>query len=406
MGDTGVATRAATDQELRMSEVQAMPPPASVLVLQGGGALGAYQAGAYATLSHRIPEFDWLAGISIGSINAAIIAGNPAESRVRKLEDFWSTVSDGAASLAPALGAPQLAGAMGSALFGAPGFFTPRPFWPWPDGIGWPGAISLYDVAPLRETLGRLVDFDRLNAGPTRLTVGAVNIRTGNFAYFDTTQCRLGPEHILASGALPPGLPPVEIDGEAYWDGGLVSNTPLNYVIETDEVRDLLIFQLDLFSATGELPANLMQVDARTQAIRYSSRTRLNTDVAKREQELKLALGRLLSRLPASFAENPDLALLTAYASLRGLNIVHLIYRQASHETFGSDYDFSRAAVERHWRAGAHDAERALAMPAWDSLQDGAVRIFDPTNADPARRAKRPTPISKPVGDPKVAARR
>ncbi|MDP3176093.1 MAG: DUF3734 domain-containing protein [Phenylobacterium sp.] len=378
----------------------ALRTPATVLVLQGGGALGAYQAGAYSVLSRKIADFDWLAGISIGSINAAIIAGAPAADRVKHLEDFWSTVSSGAASLAPVyLGAeePQLARAAAAMMFGAPGFFTPRLPWPWPNGVGARDALSLYDTGPLVETLNRLVDFDRLNQGRTRLSVGAVNIRTGNFAYFDTATTRIGPEHILASGALPPGLPPIDIEGEDYWDGGLVSNTPLNYVIETEEARDLLVFQLDLFSATGEMPRDLLQADARAKAIRFSSRTRLNTDVAKREQEVKLALGRLLARLPDGFCDEPDLRLLSAHASLRALNIVHLIYRQAGHEAFGGDYEFSRASVNQHWQAGAHDAARALGHPQWEELQAGVINIFDPTNLDPARREKLATPHVAPA---------
>ena len=258
-----------------------------VLVLQGGGALGSYQAGAYAALCRH--EFDptWVAGISIGAINAAIIAGNPKELRVPRLKEFWQLVSS------PVLWRPigkgdhsrsafNEASAAWIAAFGVPGFFTPRvppaPLWP----RGTPQAISYYDTAPLRETLTRLVDFDLINEKHVRLSVGAVNVRTGNFAYFDNAKEKIGPEHIMASGALPPGFPPVEINGEHYWDGGLVSNTPLDYVLDQEKIEDLLIFQVDLFSARGQVPDSILEAQEREKDIRFSSRTRLITDANKK----------------------------------------------------------------------------------------------------------------------------
>ena len=198
------------------------------LVLQGGGALGSYQAGVYETLSKSDYLPDWVAGISIGAINAAIIAGNAPERRVQRLQDFWDGVT---ASQAPwpvlpsgLLGNVHGLSALSAALFGQAGFFTPRPAMEWLLG---PTPVSLYDTSVLKTTLEALVDFDRINAREMRFSVGAVNVRTGNFAYFDNAEIAIRPEHVMASGALPPGFPPVEIDGELYWDGGLVSNTPL-----------------------------------------------------------------------------------------------------------------------------------------------------------------------------------
>src|SRR6266496_1781898 len=237
-----------------------------VLVLQGGGALGSYQAGAFQALCRAGFEPEWVAGISIGAINAAIIAGNGPETRVDRLKGFWQTVSspvswnpvvkgDRARSLFNETSAALIA------TFGVPGFFTPRippaPLWP----QGSPQSQSYYDTAPLKKTLERLVDFDRINDLKTRLSVGAVSVTSGNFRYFDNFQFRklgkkIGPEHIMASGALPPGFPSVEIDGEHFWDGGLVSNTPLQYVIEYYPRRSHLIFQVDLFPARGALPGN------------------------------------------------------------------------------------------------------------------------------------------------------
>src|ERR1700748_94154 len=234
-----------------------------VLVLQGGGALGSYQAGAYQALCNFDFEPDWVAGISIGAINAAIIAGNDPEKRVQRLKEFWEMVS------APVPWNPIKTGDRGRSLFneasaaliatfGVPGFFQPRfppaPLWP----QGSPQSQSYYDTTPLRATLERLVDFDLINDVKTRLSVGAVSVTTGNFKYFDNFEFKklgkkIGPEHIMASGALPPGFPSIEIEGEHYWDGGIASNTPLDYVLEGERSRDLLIFQVDLIRARGQL---------------------------------------------------------------------------------------------------------------------------------------------------------
>src|SRR3982751_1552790 len=270
-----------------------------VLVLQGGGALGSYQAGAYQALCHQDFEPEWVAGISIGAINAAIIVGNAPEQRVERLKEFWETVSS------PVSWSPIVQGDRARSLFnetsaaliaafGVPGFFTPRlppaPFWP----QGSPQSQSYYDTAPLKKTLERLVDFDRINDLNTRLSVGAVSVTSGNFRYFDNFQFRklgkkIGPEHIMASGALPPGFPSIVIEGEHYWDGGIASNTPLDYVLDAEADTDLLIFQVDLFSARGDLPTSLLEATEREKDIRFSSRTRMNTDKNKQVHNARRA---------------------------------------------------------------------------------------------------------------------
>ncbi|MBU6444446.1 MAG: patatin-like phospholipase family protein [Alphaproteobacteria bacterium] len=360
----------------------------SVLVLQGGGALGAYQAGVYQELAAGGIAIDWIAGISIGAINAAIIAGNPPEARVEKLDSFWNTVSSGvlgeqlaAATLPRAL--ENEAGAAFLAAFGVPGFFSPRlpaaPFQP----PGSTAALSLYDTSPLRRTLETHVDFARLNDGQMRLSVGAVHIPTGNFAYFDNRSITIGPEHIMASGALPPGFPPVEIDGELYWDGGLVSNTPLDYVMMEDGCDgDTTIFQVDLFSARGELPKTLLDVAEREKDIRYSSRTRFNTDVVRRNRERSRALLALLDKLPPELKEDPNAKYLAASASAAGsLALVHLIYRSKHYETQSKDYLFSRRSVREHWAAGRKDAARTLRHPDWVGRRRGVpgIAVYDLT---------------------------
>jgi NTE family protein len=365
----------------------------TVLLLQGGGALGSYQAGVYQALAEANLHPDWVAGISIGAVNAALIAGNPPEKRVERLREFWEAISTSPlgipyfASIAiPDDGARSVvnqARALGILLFGAPDFFTPRFPPPMPWDVKRADAVSYYDVAPLKATLERLVDFDRLNAGDTRLSVEAVNVRTGNYTYFDTTTHRITPAHIIASGSLPPGFPATEIDGEYFWDGGIVSNTPLEWVLESRPRRDTLAFQIDLWSAGGELPHNLADADVRAKEIRFSSRTRASTDRYKYAQKLRTAFATLLERLPDELRGLPEAGLLAAEASQKVCNIVHLIYRAKKYEGTAKDYEFSRRTMEEHWLAGYRDAANSLAhreiFEPPDRLE--GVRTFDCSSA-------------------------
>jgi NTE family protein len=342
------------------------------LLLQGGGALGSYQAGVYEALAEADLDPDWVAGISIGAINAAIIAGNPPAERVAKLRRFWERVSTNPlldwASMAEAF-APR--GDMARALFnqmsaswaaiaGAAGFFTLRHPSAWLQPSGAVEATSLYETKLLRATLEELVDFERINSSETHLSVSAVNVRTGNFVYFDNTTHTIRPEHIMASGSLPPGFPAIEIEGEHYWDGGLVSNTPLQWVADYGPRQDTLAFQVDLWSARGEFPGNLAEVATRQKEIQYSSRTRANTDQFKRLQRLRCALAHLLERLPDELRESKEAKILSRVADDKVYNVVHLIYRSKHFEGHSKDYEFSRLSMEEHWRAGYHDAVRTL----------------------------------------------
>ena len=309
------------------------------LALQGGGALGAYQAGVYQALAEADLHPDWVAGISIGAINAAIIAGNPPASRVDRLRAFWELVSaprmpglgqpvptpdgSGARDDAPVAGPfgfpfafPFLGGDLARSLFnqwsatsvaclGAAGFFTPRTLSPWlcPDGAM--EATSYYDTRPLEQTLERLVDFDRINDGPMRLSVGTVNVRTGDFVYFDTTTHRIGPRHILASGALPPGFPAVEIDGQHYWDGGLVSNTPLGWMVDAGPPKDTLVFQVDLWRPADSSRATWRSVATRQKEIQYSSRTRAEFEPLQGTAALQEPGGRATGQAAARAGREP-----------------------------------------------------------------------------------------------------
>ena len=353
-----------------------LPFECVALLLQGGGALGAYQGGVYEALAEANIHPDWIAGISIGAINAAIIAGNPPNSRVDRLREFWTGVTSSApwhwsgnpfVDLAQSDDTRNLLNQMSAnlaAAFGAAGFFSARPLMPWLQPGGTLASTSFYDTKQLKDTLERLVDFDRLNAGMTRFSAGAVNVRTGNFVYFDTTTHKIAPEHVMASGALPPGFPAIEIDGEHYWDGGLVSNTPLQWVIESDPRRkDTLAFQVDLWSAQGALPRNMAEVTTRQKEIQFSSRTRASTGQFKSVHRVQRALDALLRRLPADLEENDDLKILKSVASDKVHNIIHLIYRARNYEGHSKDYEFSRLSMQDHWRAGYHDAVRTLRHP-------------------------------------------
>lgn len=364
--------------------------PQDVLVLQGGGALGAYQAGVYEALAQADALPDWIAGISIGAINAAIIAGNAPADRVKALCTFWRRISSellyrvderiGFARRAFNEGAAQWA-----ATFGVPGFFNPRFPMPLPD---WPAdlaRLSYYDTTPLRATLLELVDFERLNAAEMRFSVGAVNMLNGNFTYFDNTERTIGPEHIMASGALPPGFPPVEIDGEWYWDGGLVSNTPLQYVLDNRPSSEMTIYQVDLFSSRGIVPRTMSDVAQREKDIRFSSRTRLSTDQSKRLQQMCAAAKRFASRLPEELRDDPDLAKLLDCRPAGAVAVMHLINRPEDYESNSKDYEFSRMTVEEHWATGLADASHSLAHPDWTGrrLKPDEIVTFDLAGADP-----------------------
>ncbi len=357
-----------------------------VLVLQGGGALGAYQAGVFEALSGEGLAPNWVTGTSIGAINCALIAGNAPEQRVERLRQFWDTVSSAVPkSSFEAVGDYRAllssAAALQALVCGVPGFFTPR-VPPAPlQAPGTPAAISYYDTAPLRSTLERLVDFDRINAGEMRLSVSAVNVRTGNHAFFDSVKQRIDVRHIMASGALPPGLPPVEIDGEHYWDGALLSNTPLDYVLEQPGGGHRTVFQVDLFPARGDFPATILDVSEREKDIRYSSRTRRSTDMEVAWQRAAEAARRLVAKLPADLRADADAQELLARTRIAcsGFDIVHLIYRAKQYEHHSKDYEFSRDTMLEHWASGRADVLQTLSDPRWtarEPLRHG-VRVFD-----------------------------
>ena len=348
-----------------------------VLVMQGGGALGSYQAGVYQALVEAAAEPAWVAGVSIGAINASIIAGNAPERRVEQLRKFWEGITAPLAAFSPAAFAglswpgfesfTQTLGAASALVFGQPGFFRPRTPLAWLDGDR---TASFYDQAELRSTLEKLVDFDRIDACETRLSVGAVHVETGNLIYFDNVQMkregrRLGPLHVMASGALPPGLPAIEIDGELYWDGGIVSNTPLQYVLAERPRKASLVFQVDLFPARGKRPENLDEVAERDKDIRYSSRTRTGTHDLAEGHAVKRQLRQFLDRLPPDLAGDPAALRLREYAGGALIDVVQLIYRPETPQGGQKDFQFDRGTMQRRWAHGLHDARTSLEAAPW-----------------------------------------
>lgn len=368
--------RPAPRPDIRVGAIPRPPFECVALVLQGGGSLGAYQGGVYEALAQAELHPDWVAGISIGAINAAIIAGNPPDQRVAQLRAFWDLVTSNP------IGSWAESTAGGNAMFdgfgdfahgwldqlstvqafvaGAPGFFEPRIPPPWMYPPGQPESTSFYDTSPLEATLERLVDFDRINSRETHFSVGAVNVRTGNFMYFDTDTHKIGPKHIMASGALPPGFPAIEIDGEYYWDGGLVSNTPLRWVVDFEPRRDMLAFQIDLWSSRGRFPRDLNEVAIRQKEIQFSSRTRASSDRIKSMQKIRSNLSKLLHQIPEELRGTLEGQVLSEFADRKVYNIVQLIYRSKQYEGNTKDCEFSRLSLADHWRAGYEDTTRSL----------------------------------------------
>lgn len=366
-------TRSIAEQAARYQRV--------ALMLQGGGALGAYQVGVYKALAETGCFPSWICGVSIGAINGALIAGNAPEKRVERLEEFWSLVAG-----RPIWPFEQSANAMRewstvasawmTLAMGQPGFFRPRMINPWLLPTDADGSTSFYDSSELRSTLLRLIDFDRLNSGETRLSVGAVNVGNGNNVFFDTAKERLEPEHIMASGALPPALPMVKIGEDYFWDGGIVSNTPLQYLLDEDVDASTLVFQVDLFSARGVVPRQMSQVMSRQKDITYSSRTRQATTAFKRILSLRRQLAEALRRVPANRLLPGEKELMRDYADAGVVNLVQLIYQGKHFEGDSKDYEFSRDSMREHVQSGYADTTATLAHPEWldpPSADDGIV---------------------------------
>jgi len=354
-----------------------------VLLLQGGGALGAYHAGVYEGLAAGGFAPDWVVGISVGAINAALIAGNAPERRLERLREFWNLVSAQAPLILPAgmeFARPTMnqMAAASAMLFGIPGFFSPRMPAPQFAPAGTIGALSYYDTEPLRATLEKLVDFDRINAGQVRLSLGTANVRTGESVYFDSTTHRITASHVMASGALPPGFPPVEIDGEFYVDGGIMTNTPLAYVGK-DFRMSALIIQVDLFSGLGNVPQTLNEVQERVKDIQFQSKTRISLDEMRAIEAMRSTLASVIERLPAKLRSDPQVKKLEEISHRGRVSLIHLVNRHDTGSLDFKDYEFSRATVEDLWKGGQRDVTRVITNPDACVISEvgNGVRIFD-----------------------------
>jgi NTE family protein len=362
----------------------------TVLVLQGGGALGAYQAGVFVGITEAGIAPDWIAGVSIGAINAALIAGNTPERRIARLRQFWERVS-ARTSFTPAVSLDPLRSmfnawnAASVVALGVPGFFLPRvppPFMAVPGSLG---ALSYYDTTPLKVTLEELVDFDLINRKEVRLSLGAVNVCSGESVYFDNTKTRIGPEHVMASGALPPGFPPVNVDGEWYWDGGISSNSPLWYVVDEGYRLSALVLQVDVFSGESELPQNLQQVQERAKDIQYASRVRFSARRIRETEELRVSLHRVLDKLPKETLSDPDVQRLTAVSERGEVALVHFTNRHNTGSSDFKDYAFSRATITQLWEGGLDDVRRAISRREWQNVFELAqgIHVYDLTPFNP-----------------------
>ncbi|MBW8845013.1 MAG: patatin-like phospholipase family protein [Burkholderiales bacterium] len=352
--------------------------PQVVLVLQGGGALGAYQVGVYEALHEAGIEPDWVIGTSIGAINAALIAGNPPERRMERLNDFWRHVEQQNRMAGPLdwLGMGNMMANMTTVMRGIPAFFEPNlaALRGSQAQLGVDKA-SYYSTEPLRDTLRGLVDFEQLQHGGMRLTVGAVNVRSGQMRYFDSREERVGLEHIMASGALPPAFPAVVIDGEAYWDGGLYSNTPIEAVLDDNPRRDALIFAVNVWHQTAERPESIWQVMGRQKDIQFASRA--DSHITRQKQIHRLRhvireLSRLLSPTQRQAARE-----LTAWGCGTTMHVAHLLAPRIDGEDHTKDIDFSPAGVKARRSAGLVDARRMIERAPWQAPVDPIEGVIE-----------------------------
>ena len=345
-----------------------------VLVFQGGGALGAYQAGVYQALHEAGIEPDWVIGTSIGAINAALIAGNPPEKRLKNIREFWTRARH--TPLTQIIGAAPFFGAqfanMATFASGVQGFFAPNPAsWLGPLARVGPELAGHYTTKPLEQTLSGLIDFDQVNAGPVRLTVGAAHVQSGEMRYFDSRETPLTVKHVMASGALPPAFPPVRIDGELYWDGGILSNTPVEAVFDVNPRRNGLVFAVHMWAPNGPEPDSLWAVSARQKDLQYASRAASHIKRQKQIHKLRHIITELSAMLPDDVRTSNAAKSLSAYGCLTQMHVVRLLAPPLQGEDNLKDIDFSPEGIGRRWDAGYLDTTRVLAARPW-------VGDFDP----------------------------
>ena len=344
-----------------------------VLVLQGGGALGAYQAGVYEALHEAGIEPDWVIGTSIGAINASLIAGNKPEDRLSRLKDFWTSVEH--SSTLEAMASLPWVGAMlpnwSTITAGIAGFFKPNPLAFLGMNVALaPDAAGYYSTRPLEETLNALVDYTLLEHCTPRLTVGAANVRTSEMRYFDSRTTKLSAKHVMASGALPPAFPPVRIEGDLYWDGGILSNTPVEAVFDDNPRRNSLVFAVHIWNPSGPEPESIRQVMNRQKDIQYSSRAVSHIMRQKQMHKLRHIIAELAAKLPEKERKSAEVRALTAYGCLTRMHVVRLLAPGLDNEDHTKDIDFSRKGIRQRWDAGLADTRVTLKRAPWDGVFD------------------------------------
>jgi NTE family protein len=372
MLDASKSRHIADAKERPASEANPARPLRIVLVFQGGGALGAYQAGVYQALREAGIEPDWLIGTSIGAINASLIAGNAPENRLDRLEEFWRRMKRKELwGLANWPGLADTASYWSTLLAGIPGFFKPNP-------LAFLGAhyplgrdsAGFYSTAPLAETLTELVDFALIERCTPRLTVGAAHVRTSKMRYFDSRETAITVEHVMASGALPPAFPAVRIDGELYWDGGILSNTPTEAIFDDDPRRDSLVFAVHMWNPMGPEPESIWEVLHRQKDIQYSSRVASHIARQRQVHKLRHVVSELVKLMPDDVRNRPVVRDLAQYGCLTRMHVVQLLAPRLDNENHTKDIDFSPSGIGHRWEAGYADTRRALQRAPWNDACD------------------------------------
>ena len=361
-----------------------------VLVFQGGGALGAYQAGVYQALHEASIEPDWIIGTSIGAINASLIAGNEPQNRLDRLEEFWRRMRSKDVSASWTWpGLSDTTSYWSTLLGGIPGFFEPNPLAIF--GAHYPlgrDKAGYYSTAPLEKTLTELVDFALVKRCMPRLTVGAAHVRTSQMRYFDSREMAITARHIMASGALPPAFPAIRIDGELYWDGGILSNTPTEAIFEDNPRRDSLIFAVHMWNPIGPEPETIWDVLNRQKDIQYSSRVASHVTRQRQVHKLRHVVSELVKFIPDGDRNHPVVKDLAEYGCKTQMHVVRLLAPRLDNENHTKDIDFSPNGIRLRWEAGYADTMRALQRAAWDDDCDPleGVILHDPTpDTAPAR---------------------
>jgi len=349
-------------------------PGQVVLVLQGGGALGSYQAGVYQALHEAGIEPDWIIGTSIGAINASLIAGNVPQDRVSRLQEFWKRVEQRPIWSFPDAfpGINEMLSYWSTVANGIPGFFRPNPLAH--AGADCPigtDSAGYYSTEPLKRTLGELIDFDLVNNCRPRLTVGAAHLRTSEMRYFDSRDCKLGVEHIMTSGALPPAFPAVRIDGELYWDGGILSNTPTEAVFDDIPRRDSLIFSVNMWNPSGPEPTTMAEVFNRHKDVLYSNRIASQIAQQQKAHRLRHVINQLAARIPEAERNSAAVRELAGYGCSTRMHVVRLLAPQLDRENHTKDIDFSPARIRQRWNAGYVHTKAVLDRSPW-------IGEFDP----------------------------